>query len=72
MLRPRTIIDPGAARSKLDNLAAAVRREDEGTEADPFDDAMVAAVVGLAEAMKAETDALADAEARVGRLARKP
>ena len=71
MLRPRKTIEPGAARSKLDDVAAAVRRDAEGAEADPFDDAMVAAVLGAAEAMKAEVDALSALEERLGQLARK-
>ena len=48
-----------------------MRREAEGAEADPFDDALVAAVLGAAETMKAEVAALAEVEARLGRLARR-
>ena len=71
MLRPRTTIDAAGAATKLDGLQAAVRRETEGAEADPFDNAMVAAVLGAAEALKVEGDALAGFEARLNRLARK-
>ena len=71
MLRPRKTIEPGATRSRLDDIAAAVRREAQGAEADPFDDAMVAAVLGAAEAMKAEVDVLSAVEDRFGKLARK-
>jgi hypothetical protein len=71
MLRPRKTVDAAGRRARLDDLVGTLRREIEGSEADPFDDAMVAAVVGVAEAMKAETDAMADAEARLGRVARR-
>ncbi len=71
MPKPRKTIDAGATRAKLDDLVDAVRREAEGAENDPFDDAMLAAVVGIAEALKAEADALAELEARLGRLARR-
>ncbi len=71
MLRPRKTIDAGANRAKLDDFMVAVQREAEGAESDPFDDAMVTAVVGIEEATKAEAGALADLEARLGRLARR-
>lgn len=71
MPRLRTRIDPAAARAKLDEAVAAVRREAEGTEGDPFDEAIVAAVAGLAEELKAEAGALAEIEARLARAARK-
>ncbi len=71
MPRPRKTIDAGATRAKLDGFVGAVRREAEGAESDPFDDAMLAAVVGIAEAMKAEAGALAEVEARLGKLARR-
>ena len=71
MLRPRKTIDAASTRARLDELQAAIRREAEGAEADPFDDAMVAAVLGAAEALKDDADALAEIEARLGRLARK-
>ena len=64
MLRLRKTIDAAGRRAKLDDCLAAVRREGEGAEADPFDDAMLAAVAGLAEAMKAEANVLAEIEAR--------
>ena len=72
MLRPRKTVDAAGTRARLDELVATLRREALASDHDPFDDAMVAAVVGVAEAMKAETDALADAGTRLGRLARKP
>ena len=72
MLRPRKTVDAAGTRAKVDDVVAALKREALASDHDPFDDAMVAAVVGVAEAMKAETDALAHAEARIGRLARKP
>ena len=71
MLRPRKTIDATGTRAKLDDCLAAVRREGEGAEADPFDDAMLAAVLGAAEALKAEADALAEVERQVGRMARR-
>ena len=70
MLRPRKTIDPEATRTRLDDLGSALRREAEGAEADPFDEAMVAAVLGAAEAMKAEAAALSEVEGRLGKLAR--
>ena len=71
MLRPRKTIDPKATRASLDDLGAAVQREAEGAEADPFDKAMVAAVLGVAEAMKGEAAALSEVEHRLGKLVRK-
>lgn len=72
MLRSRrTAIDAAGTAAKLDGLQAVVHREGEGAEADPFDDAMMAAVVGVAEALKAEADALVEIEARLGKLARR-
>ncbi len=71
MLRPRKTIDAASARARLDDVVAAVRREAEGAEADPFDEAMVAAVLGAVDAMKAEGDALSEIEERLGKLARK-
>ncbi len=71
MLTPRKTIDADATRAKLDDLAQSVRRGADAADADPFDEAMVAAVIGIAEAMKAEAGALAELEARLGRLARR-
>ncbi|MGI3903855.1 MAG: hypothetical protein ACRYGP_28445 [Janthinobacterium lividum] len=56
---------------KLDDLLAALQREVEQAEADPFDDAMVAAVNGLVETMKAGWIALAEAEVRLGKATRR-
>ena len=70
MMRPRKPIGTAAHRAKLDEVQMAVRREAEGTEADPFDDAMLAAVIGVAEAMEMEAVALADLETQLGKLAR--
>ena len=71
MLRPRKTIDPKAIRTRFDDLGSAVRREAEGAEADPFDEAMIAAVLGVAEAMKAEAAALSEVEDHLGKLVRK-
>lgn len=71
MWRPWKTIDSADTGMKLDELQMAVRREMEGSEADPSEDAMVAAVVGLAGAMKAEADVLAGVEAQMGKLARR-
>ncbi len=49
--------------------SAPVRRKAESAEADPFDEAMIAAVLGVAEMMKAEADALAAVAVRQGKLA---
>ena len=64
MLRSRKTIDAAGTRAKLDDVVVTLRREADAAEADPFDEAMVAAVVGLADALKAEADALAEIEAR--------
>ena len=69
-MRPRKPIAAAAHRTKLDKVQVAVRREAAGTEADPFDEAMVAAVLGVAETMKAEAVALADVETQLGKLGR--
>lgn len=62
---PRT---PAAAETKkLKDLAAAVQHEADGTETDPFDRALVAGVVGLAERLEAES---ADVKALRGRMVR--
>ena len=72
MLRPRgTTIDAAGTQGRLDELQTAVGREAESAEADPFDDAMVAAVLGAAEALKAEANALAELKARLGLLAQR-
>ena len=71
MLRPRKTIDPKAVRTRLDEIRAAVQREAESAEADPFDEAMVAAVLGAVEAMKAEAAALSKVGNRLGKLVRK-
>lgn len=63
MLRPRRTINAETTRAKLDELQAATQREVELAEADPFDDARVAAVNGLIDAMKGQTSALAGMEA---------
>ena len=70
MLRSRKVIDAAGTRARLGDLQAALRREADGAEADPFDEAMIAAVLGAAEALKAESVALADLEAQFSRLAR--
>ena len=70
MLRSRKTIDAAGTHTRLGNLQVAVRREADSAEADPFDEAMIAAVLGAAEALKAETVALADLEAQFGKLAR--
>ncbi len=70
MLRSRKTIDADGTRAQLGDLQVAVRREADSAEADPFDEAMIAAVLGAAEALKAETVALADLEALFGKLAR--
>ncbi len=70
MLRSRKTIDADGTRAQLGELQVAVRREADSAEADPFDEAMIAAVLGAAEALKAETVALADLEAQFGKLAR--
>ena len=56
-----------AVTKKLKDLAAAVRHKADGTETDPFDSALVASVVGLAERLHAES---ANLEALRSRLVR--
>ena len=58
------------AASKFDDFVTAVRREAEGVEADPFDDAMTAVVVGLVEVTRAESVELEAVRGRMVRLAR--
>ncbi len=70
MLTPRKTIDAGAIRAKLDDLMIALRCEPEGVEADPFDDATMASVVSLAEAIQAENAELETLRGRMVRLAR--
>ncbi len=70
-MRPRIPVGTAPHRAKLYDIVAAVRREADGAEADPFDEAMIAAVLGAAEAMKAEADALAAVAVRQGKLARR-
>ncbi len=67
MPKPRKTIDAGATRAKLDGLVDAVRREAEGAESDPLDDAMLATVVGVAEAVNTEAGALAERMTKVAR-----
>ena len=69
MLKPKPL-DVSSELLSLDGLVAALRHETEKADADPFDDALVAAVVGAAEAMKAEGAALEAARKRIVRLAR--
>ena len=71
MLRSRKTIDADGIRAQLGDLQVAVRREANGAEADPFDEAMIAAVLGAAEALKAAADALAAVAVRQGKLARR-
>ena len=71
MLRPRTTTDTADTYAKLDDTVSRLRIEGALAEADPFDDAMTAAVAGAAEALKSEAGALADLDARFGRLARR-
>ena len=71
MLRSRKTIDADGTRAQLGDLQMAVRREAESAEADPFDEAMIAAVLGAAEALKAAADALAAVAVRQGKLARR-
>lgn len=63
-------MDAAGTGAKLDDAQATIRRQAEDAEADPFDDAMVAAVLGVVEALKAEVGVLAEIEKRLGRLAR--
>ncbi|MGI3902343.1 MAG: hypothetical protein ACRYGP_02795 [Janthinobacterium lividum] len=69
MLKPKPL-DAASERLRLDELTAALRRETETADADPFDDALVAAVVGAADAMKAEGAAMEAVRKRIVRLAR--
>ena len=71
MLRPRKTIDAKSTARTLDELAGALRREAEQPELDPYDDALLAAVLGLLEATKAQAAAVAGAEARLGKVARR-
>ena len=59
-----------AETKKLKDLAAAVQHRANGTETDPFDRALVAGVVGLAERLQAESADLEALRSRMVRLAR--
>ena len=69
MLKPKPL-DVASELSKLDDLMASLRQETEKADADPFDDALVATVLGAADAMKAEAAAFEEARKRIVRLAR--
>jgi hypothetical protein len=69
MLKPKPL-DLSTDLLRLDGLMASLRHETEKADADPFDDALVAAVVGAADAMKAEGAAMEEARKRIVRLAR--
>lgn len=68
MRRPTRL--PSSTATSLDSLIAAIQREAEGAEADPFDEAMVAAVAGAAEAMRAEASDLDALHRRLLKLSR--
>ena len=55
---------------KLEDVAAAFRREADCTETDPFDVALVAGVVSLADRLRAESVDLEALRGRMVRLAR--
>ena len=69
MLKPKRL-DVASELLHLDGLMASLRNETEKADADPFDDALVAAVVGVADAMKAEGAALEAARKRINSLAK--
>ena len=71
MLPPRRSPDLAADHARVDDLVTTLRREAVGAEADPFDDAMVAAVAGLAEVIKLQAGAMRDLQERARRLARR-
>ncbi|MGI3903061.1 MAG: hypothetical protein ACRYGP_30570 [Janthinobacterium lividum] len=66
MLKPKPI-DVTSELLKLDDLMATLRKETQNADSDPFDDALVAAVNGAADAMKTEGAALEAARKRVVR-----
>ena len=67
---PISRASPAAETKKLKGIAAAIRHEADGTETDPFDHALVAGVVGLAERLQAESADLEALRSRMVRLAR--
>ena len=69
MLKPKPL-NVASELLRLDDLMASLRTEFANADADPFDDALVAAVVGAADAMKVEGAALDAARKRITRLAR--
>ena len=71
MLRPRTTIDSRTTIAKLDDLAGALRIEADKADLDPYDEAMLNAVLGLIETAKVETAALGGMETQFGKLARR-
>ena len=71
MLRPRKTIDAKSTARTLDDLADALRREAEQSELDPYDEALLGAVLGLMEATKAQAVAVAGVEGQLGKVARR-
>ena len=69
MLKPKPL-DVAAIGAKLDDALFRVQREAEGAEADPFDEAMMAAVIGAADAMKAQSDELEVVRRHMTRMTR--
>lgn len=69
MLKPKPL-DVASELLRLDSLMASVRKESTNADADPFDDAIVAAVVEVADAIKAEGTALDAARKRIIRMAK--
>ena len=69
MPKPKSI-DAALELLRLDSLMASLQHEVGKSDADPFDDALVAAVVGAADAMKAEGAAMEEARKRIVRLSR--
>ena len=71
MLRSKRTIDAKLTARVLDELTGTLRREAEQSHLDPYDEAMLGAVLGLMEATKAQATAVAEVEARLGKVARR-
>ena len=70
MTTSKKLIDDTGSRLKLDALATALQAQTDDTEADPFDDAMLAATFGLVELFKTHSDMLEQIRKTVSKLER--
>ena len=63
--------DAESTARTIDELAGTLQRKAEQSELDPYDEALLAAVLGLIEATKTQAAAVAGVEERLGKVARR-